>query len=455
MMLDNETLQKCKQDYDRFLPLYQTMQKYYNGETDAKINYQEITKRANNKVGCNFIQKFINEEASYVCGNKITFLSHSGNQQEIEDIRMGLKHWSLKHNRELCKQALIFNEAYELYFTDDLGQFSPLICTPLNSYVLYDLDDDYGEATNIPIKAFIRFFYKKFDTAKTCYADVYSDDGDIAHYTVTGSSFLQIPNSNVDHNTFSRVPVGIVNIGSVYESLFSILKGLQDGYETNLSDIVNEISDFRNAYLVLVNSMINDKDKDADGKTQADKMKENGIMSLKKDGDAKWLIKNINDSFVQNTLNTLEDKMYQLASHINNNEKMVSNTSSLALRNRLIGLEQRCANNIEAMTDDISTRIQLLFEYLHIKQGSDYDWRDIDPKFTPCIPTDDLMMAQIISQLNGKISNKTGISQLSFVDNPDNEMKQLKEENKANDVGQGLLDSAAKVPPPVGSGDTA
>ena len=101
-MLDHETLQKCKQDYDRFLPLYQTMQGYYDGKTDAMANYQEITERANNKVNCNSIQKFINEEASYVCGNKITFLSHPGNEQEVEDIRISLKHWSLKHNRELC-----------------------------------------------------------------------------------------------------------------------------------------------------------------------------------------------------------------------------------------------------------------------------------------------------------------------------------------------------------------
>jgi len=36
------------------------------------------------------------------------------------------------------------------------------------------------------------------------------------------------------------------------------------------------------------------------------------------------------------------------------------------------------------------------------------------------------MMAQIISQLNGKLSIHTGLSQLSFVDNPDNEIQQLK-----------------------------
>ena len=39
---------------------------------------------------------------------------------------------------------------------------------------------------------------------------------------------------------------------TVKESLFNNIKGCQDGYETVASDIVNEISDFRNAYLKLI-----------------------------------------------------------------------------------------------------------------------------------------------------------------------------------------------------------
>ncbi len=97
---------------------------------------------------------------------------------------------------------------------------------------------------------------------------------------------------------------------------------------------------------------------------------------------------------------------------------------------------------IAARTDAIETRVQLLFEYLHMTQGTNYDWRDVDIKFTPCIPTDDLMMAQIISQLNGKLSIHTGLSQLSFVDNPDNEIQQLKKESQADTVGHTLLNSA-------------
>jgi SPP1 family phage portal protein len=449
-MIDLELLKKCKQDFDMKLTTYMNMQRYYDGKTDAMQNYKMITKRANTKVKCNFIQKFVNEEASYCCGNKVTYSSHSDNSEVIEDIRANLRHWREKHNKELCKQALIFNKAYELYYVDSEGLFNSLICTPLDSYIL---QDDFGN-----IQLFIRFFTKKFDETKTIYADAYTDK-DIAHYTVIGDVFTKIPDSNVDINIFSKVPVSIVNIGTVDESLYAILKGLQDGYETNLSDMVNEISDFRNAYLVFKNCKLDDKTKDEDGKTQIDKMKELGVMDLPgQNTDAKWLIKEINDSFVQNTLNTLEDKMYQLSSHINNNEKLVSNTSSLALRNRLIGLEEKCTNNIQALIDCIKVRLKFLFEYLKIKQNKDYDWKDIDIKITPNIPTDDLMMAQIISQLNGKLSLKTGLAQLSFVDNVDNEIAELKKENQADSIGSQLLsggDTGGKAKSTVPKSNTA
>lgn len=433
MPADLDLLKKCKQDFDFKLPGYLNMQRYYDGETDALQNYQMITKRANTKVNCNFIQKFINEEASYCCGNKITYSSHTDNSDVIEDLRINFRHWKEKHNKELCKQSLIFNEAYELYYIDSDGLFNTLICTPLDSYIL---QDDFGN-----IQLFIRFFTKKFDETKTIYADVYTSD-DITHYTVIGDEFSQIQGSKSDANVFGRVPVSLVEIGTISESLYSIIKGLQDGYETNISDMVNEISDFRNAYLVFMNCKLNETP-DENGETDLDKMKKLGVMQLPGDkANAKWLIKEINDSFVQNTLNTLEDKMYQLASHINNNEKLVSNTSSLALRNRLIGLEEKCTNNIQALTDCIKIRLKFLFIYLKIKQKKEYDWKDIDIKITPNIPTDDLMTSQIISQLNGKLSTKTGLAQLSFVDNVDNEMKELEKENKANSVGKGILDNA-------------
>jgi len=426
-----ELLAKCKDDFNSKLITYNKMQNYYDGNTDAIANYQIVTSRANNKVNNNMIQKFIGEEASYCVGNKITYTSNKNDKEIIEDIRLNTKHWSEKHDKELCKQALIFNEAYEMYYVNDDGLFTSMILTPQNSYVLIN---DFGN-----VELLIRFFTKQFDTS-TQYADVY--DGDLVnHYTVDGNVFTLISDVEADIYIFAKVPVSICSIGSVYESLFNNIKGAQDGYETVCSDIVNEISDFRNAYLKLIGTKIGEED------GAAEEMKANGIMEIPIGGDASWLIKNLNDTFVQNTLTTLKENMYELASHINHNEKLASNTSSLALRNRLIGLEQKCTNNTQAIQDCIKIRLQFLFEYLKIKSAKNYDYRDIDIKLTPNIPTDDLMMAQIIAQIGDKLSTKTAVKQLSFVDNVDNEIKQIEEERKTMEPSVSNID----ITPVVGA----
>ena len=413
-------LQKCREEFLLNLLQYEKMQNYYDGKTDALAEYKMVTERANNKVSTNMIQKFINEEAAYCVGNKITYTSHTNNKAIIEDIRANTIHWSEKHDRDLCKEALKFNEAYELYYVNKDGLFSSILLTPRDSYVLRD---DIGN-----VQLVIRFFMKKFDL-ETVYADVY-EGNTITHYTISGEGFVQY--GVVDTTIFSRVPVSVCHIGTIYESLFNNIKGAQDGYETVSSDLVNEISDMRNAFLVFTNCQVEDED--------LVNMKKLGVMMLPNEkATAQFLIKELSDVFIQNAMSTLKENMYELSSHINHNEKLSSNTSSLAMKNRLIGLQQKCTNNIQAVQDCIKLRHRFLFEYLKIKQNKNYFYGDVEIKLTPNIPSDDLATAQILSQLNGKVSTKTGIKQLSFVTNVDTEMELLAEENEANSIGADLL----------------
>lgn len=405
-------VQNCLEDYYLNLPKYQKMYNYYLGQTDAMLNYQMITNRTNNKVNCNFIKTFIKEETSYIVGNNVTYISKSGDENIINAITQNLAHWSEKHDQNLCKKMLTFGEAYELYYVDKDGLFSSQIYSPLNSYAL---QDDFGN-----VQIFLVLFKKKFDNV-TQYLDVYYP-GKVEHYTIGGTSNLTFLGE--DTHIFDEVPVSVCSIAEEkeFDTLFNDLKGLQDAYETNLSDISNEISDFRNAYLMLKGADISPED--------LANMKKLGAMKVPVGGDVAWLVKNVNDSFIQNTLKTLEDKMYQISNHINANEKLSSNTSSLALRTRLISLENKCKLNADALTDALKNRLKFLFKYLKIKTGQNFDYRDIKIKFTPNIPQDDMMTAQIISQLNGKLSTETAIAQLSFIDNPKEEMAKLKKEQE-------------------------
>jgi SPP1 family phage portal protein len=410
--------------------MYDDMYKYYKGDTEAMRNYKMVTERSNNKVACNFIKKFVKEEVSYSVGNDVTYISRSGNENIIKDTSYYMGHWSAKHDSDLLKKMLTFGFDFELYYVDKQNQFCSRIITPNKGYAY---TDDLGN-----ILFFMHIFTKKFDNRT--YIDVY-DDNLIYHYN---ENFEQIvaPSPHI----FGIVPVVIAQVSEEleYDTIYKDIKGLQDAYETNLSDISNEISDFRSAYLFVSGFKINDED--------ISKMKENGIIQVGTvDGKAVWLIKNINDQFIQNTLSTLEDKMYQLTSHINHNEKMQSNLSGVALRSRLISLEEKCKLNQKSVTDCIMIRIKMLFIFLKWLKKLDYDYRDIKLKFTPNIPQDDLVMAQIISQLGDKLSTKTGLAQLSFVENPTEEIKKIESENKDSTDGTKLLNGED---PPIGGDDS-
>lgn len=404
------------------------MYDYYIGETDANKNYQIVSNKANNKISVNMIKRFIREEIAYLLGNPLTYISRSGDKKIINTIKKNLAHWSEKHDQNLLKKSLIYGNAYELYYKNSEGLFSSMILSPLECYV-YEND-------NGVIEFALRIFNKRFDNAQ--YMDVYAAN-EIYHYKVAYRKF-ELLGEPTKHG-FKRVPISQCPIAEEkeHDTLFKDIKGLQDAYETNLSDSSNELSDFRTALLKIVGGQLKEED--------LPRLKKLGIIqSDESSTDIDWLIKNINDQFIQNTLKTLKENMFTISNHIDDGQALASNISSLTLRNRLINLENKCKINGDALTDCIKNRLKFLFIYLDGLElnSTGFDYRDIEIKYVLSIPNDDLLMSQISSQLgiSELFSKKTMRSQFSFCDNPDAEEKLIKEENKDNEIGKRLLDDA-------------
>ena len=206
---------------------------------------------------------------------------------------------------------------------------------------------------------------------------------------------------------------------------------MQDAFETNLSDITCEISDFRNAILKTFGISLDDADEG--GNKRQPIIRENAVIAFgdKNKEDAEWLIKNINDTFIKNTLDRQLDLIYTLSNHINNNEKMQSNLSGIALRSRLQQLESKCKLNEKCMGNLLKTRLQFIFRFIAIMEGKKFEVNNIKIQFTPCIPVDTTQIADIISKIPHEVlSNETKRSLLPFVENPTAEGKKIKSESK-------------------------
>ena len=403
--------------FNKEVCIYNKIWDYYKGKTDAKSNYTQ-TRRSNLKVGCNYLKKFVKEETSYSVGNSIAFNSKTENQKAIDTIIAISENFNENHDINNFLHMVLFGLSYEIYYIDRWGDLQVRTVRPNQGYAI--------EGDDGTVKYFTHFYSEKELVGnvikEVTYADLYTETY-IQTFKREDNSFVEV--GDITEHYFGECPVGMAKISDLTweDTIYNDIKELQDALETNFSDIVNEISDFRNAYLVLTGMTLEEEDEKSIG--------DSGILEIPTaEGKAEWLIKNVNDTFIQNTLKALQEKLYEISSHINNNDsEQMSNASGVALKSRLINLMQRCKVNENSYTELLKTRIRIIFVWANQKSLGAYDWKDIKVKYSPLIPSDDTVNADIITKLQGIVSDSTLLSLLSFVENPAEEIEKVEAQN--------------------------
>ena len=405
-LTDEILLKNMIAEYRAALPLYTSMKRYYDGDHDIKYKVIANPKRCNKTVIENFISKFVDEEVNYVLGNPLSFVSKSGNEDALKAIDANLFHWRSNHNALMMRDLEIFGKVYALSYIDHRGRYCERILNPTNAVA-------YCNEDGVPLR-FIHFYKRKYDTAE--YYDVYDDHGNIFVYKDGGLI-------DQKQHYFRGCPVSVCQMDDISETIFKKIRLLQDTYNDTLSDQASIIGDYRNAYLVVTGVEVTDE--------ISKRLEDHGLLNLPADKGASvsWLLKEMNDAYIQNILTDLRNAMYSATNHIDGNEKLQSNTSSLAIRSRLIFLEQRSKSMFDYVQDAIYDRIERLFEYLAMR-GYHYDVSDIQINFTPNIPVDLVTTVQVITQLGDKLSTETALSLLPFIESPAVEIEKIKKERE-------------------------
>ena len=400
MIYNRQIANKLIEEYENRKAIADKQYDYYVGKTDIYKTYK-TTDRSNRKVNDNFIRTFIEEETSFMVGQQINYIADT---EIIEDINKNVD--NIK-DIQLCTNLLIYGEAYELYYISN-GEFKIKELSPLNSIAYTDTEGN--------VQLFIYFYYKELDNKM--YFDII-DDNYIYHFR---EGFTQV--AEPTQHFFGSVPVSTTKLNKgVYDTLYNNIKSLQDAYEACLSDYSNEISDTRLAYLVLTGVQLDEED--------ARKMKQMGILQLPdSSGKAEWLTKNINSDFVKSYRDIIKEDIYRVANHIDNQESIQSNTSGTMLITRMNCLRLKIITQNSCLKSAIKKRLKYLFIYLNLLENKQYNYKDVRIEMQLNLPRNDVEISQIATQLNGKLSTRTALSQLSFVTNADEEYKKMLEEQQ-------------------------
>lgn len=222
---------------------------------------------------------------------------------------------------------------------------------------------------------------------------------------------------------FNQVPITVFSLNREETSIFNQIISLQDAYNTLLSDEIDDFEAFADAYLVL-------KGVTADTDDLVE-MKKNRVLIMDTDAEASYLTKNITDTQIQNMLENINDQIHKISKSPDFNSDKLMAQSGIAMRYKLIGFEN-VSSAIEArMRKALQKRIELICSVLNLK-GVEAIWRDVDIKFTRNLPANITETAQIVNSLRGLVPDVTLLSQIPFIENPQEQMEILQQEKEAS-----------------------
>ena len=397
---------------------------YYNNKNAIMNRQYKDANKPQNKLSHPFASYITNMATGYFLGNPISY--NSENQDLLERILDIFKYNDeADNNTTLAKYSSIAGYAVELLYIDENSnaRFKAL---PGDEVVIV-----YDNTLEENILYAIRYFEEDIpgeDKTKTT-INVYTSNA-IQTYKLEDNEISFI--DEVAHY-FNDVPVSVyVNNDELYGD-FERVKGLIDAYDKTQSDTANDFEYFTNALLVISGVLVEDE--------EGLNFKDNRVINFAgTDGKAEYLLKNINDSALENYKNRLVEDIHKFAQIPNlTDEKFAGNVSGESMKYKLMGLENIISVKEAKFKKGLMRRIELLCNFLNIATNDLMLYTDIQPIFTRNKPKNDVELANMVKSLYGILSDETLISILPFVENSKEEIEKrdLEKENTLDSYSLG------------------
>ncbi len=417
-------------------------QQYYRAH--QKIERRQREKDApNNKVVCNHAKDIADNATGYFMGNPITY-SNSGD----EDITPLLEAFDRANvddvDSDNALDMSIFGASYEyVYAKENESIPTSKNISPISTFIIVDDSIEENELAGV-------YYYKKKNSVNDTY--VYVATVSTAHYNYV----LNIEDSDSDiANYATEIPTEhffgepqIVEYLNNKEAIgdFEQQIPLIDAYNTLMSDRVNDKEQFIDAVLILYGAILGD---DEDETREAKKeLKENKLLELPEDAKAEYLTRQMDENGVEILRKAIKEDIYTF-SHVPNfsDENFAGNASGVAMEYKLLGLEMITKVKERQYKKGLRKRFRLYCNFLGMK-AIQMEAGSILATFSRALPKNLQELAQVVANLQNTVSTKTLLKLLPFVEDPDYEEEQVKEE-KAESLKeqQALFASGANTPP--------
>lgn len=211
---------------------------------------------------------------------------------------------------------------------------------------------------------------------------------------------------------------------------------LIDAYNALMSDRITDKEQFIDSILAIYGTLLGDEDLeeegDGKGKEKAMKrLKKEKLLEMPDASKAEYLIRTFDETGVEILKKAIEQDIHKF-SHIPcmTDESFGGNVSGVAMEFKLLGMENITKIKTRYYKKGIRKRLRIFANFLNTRSGVRINPAGITPTFTRAMPKNLLEISQYVANLWGKVSKKTLISQVPFVENPEEELKQVEKEEQ-------------------------
>ena len=388
---------------------------YYFGESKIKHKKREDPSAPNNKLVNNYCSYISDMSTGFFIGKPISYTSE--NEEALKKINEIFKYNDESaHNMELAETASICGCAYELLYLNEDANIRFTSLDPRE--VILIADATVGQNIKFAIRHYR--IYSLDGTSYITYIDVY-DNEKCKKYKYDRNKFELL---SENYHMFDSVPIIEYKNNKYSVGDFKKQISLIDGYDKTQSLTLDDMEDFTNAFLILKGFGYGEEN------VNEAKMMRKLKMLFFPDGEcgAEWLTKTINDTFIENMKNRLNADIHKFSFVPDMTDvNFASNASGVAIKYKLIGLEQIRSRKERFFKKAIQRRIELIFGVLSMLDNN-FDFRDIELTFSDNIPANIKELAEIVKSLTGIVSQTKLLSLLPFVNDPQKEMEIINKE---------------------------
>lgn len=413
-------LRSCIREYQEGETRRDKLYKYFTLQHDI-TGRQRAQGLPNNKLVHDFPGYIVAMATGYLVGNAVSYsTSEEAQKKALEILQKAYNRDSVESvDSELATDASVFGAGVEV---DYMGQDSMPHAAKVDrrqAFVVYD-------ATVEQAPLFGVYWLPRLDEEgkkSGLRAWVYTSSYIIPYEGITLDTLTEVEaidgQGGRQQHFFGVVPLieywNNPQMAGDFEKVITLI----DAYNMLQSDRVNDKSQFVDAILVLigVTGGIAPATNPEDKRTPAQRLRDDRLLNLPPNAKAEWLAKQLDEADVEVLKNAIKSDIHKFSQVPDlTDEKFAGNSSGVAMRYKLLGLEQLTKVKERWFREGLRWRRRAFCNALATKGViSTADPEAIEETFTRSLPVNEVEIAQMVKDLQGIVPDEILLAQVPFV----------------------------------------